>query len=442
MDVIGAWGAPPLRPKGRRFDLDPEGLIPYSPAMNHNTRKYGVGPLAVLIALSVLTFWESRGCAQQAQLQAQPREGVLVLRNGQVFRGMITQVGDRHIVALNGGQISVKSSEVEVCCASLEEAYRLRQQYSPCESALDHLQLAQWCQHQGLLEAANQELAEAKRLDPSHPMIPLLERRLKTLRDGVEPRGPIAKVPESQLPAHDLDRLVRNMPAGTMESFTQIVQPMLMNNCTTSGCHGPGASGTFSLARVSPSGSTGRRVTQRNLQTVLQWVDRDNPGASPLLAEPLRPHGTAKGPIFVDPQVAQYQQLVNWVYRVSQMSGPGQAVMQASHVERNKVAHQASPAAYTTPAAQVLSGVQTLGGEDLSTPEMPGEENLLAPTTGMEGALDVSSTQPAPSRFDRPGVKRGTLPKEFTPVDPFDPQVFNRQFFPGESGSSDSMPQQ
>lgn len=408
--------------------------------MIRNTRKYSAETLAVLAVLFLLNFWESRVCAQQSQFQTEPREGVLVLHNGQVFQGKITQAGDRHVVALGGGQISVKSSDVEVCCSSLEEAYQFRKRYSPCQCALDHIQLAQWCQRQGLLESANRELADAKRLDPLHPMIPLLERRLRTMREGVEPREPIATVALNREPVHSLDQMVRKMPAGSMESFTQIIQPMLMNHCMTSGCHGPGASETFSLTRVSPGGVTGRRITQRNLQTVLQWVDRNNPEASPLLVAPLRAHGTAKGPIFTDRQAAQYQQLYDWVYRVSQMPAPSQEVMQASHVERSKTVHRASPAMYTTPAAQVLSGAQTLGGDEPASPEIPSTvQNLQGQTAVVEPPLGVGSPQAVPAHFDRPGVKRGELPKEFTPADPFDPQIFNRQFFPGESRRANSQ---
>lgn len=407
--------------------------------MIYNARNSSIGLLAIFAVVSALTFWETTIYAQQ--LQAEPYEGVLVLRNGQVFRGQITRAGDRYVVALGTGQISVKSSEVEVCCQSLEEAYRLRKQYNPCHSAFEHLKLAQWCQQQGLLDKAAEELANAAKLDPLHPMIPLLERRLQTLREGVERREPIAQLSQGQRPDLDLDRIVRSMPAGTMESFTQTIQPMLINNCTTSGCHGPGSSSSFSLTRVSPGALAGRRATQRNLQTVLQWIDRDNPQASPLLASPLRAHGTAKGPIFTDRQAAQFEQLVNWVYRVSQVQGRETAVMQASHVENDKPTHQVSPAMLTTPAGQVLSGAKTLGDAQPQAPAVATELEPALPM-GVETPADANPSEPATSRFDRPGIKRGTLPKEFTPADPFDPEVFNRQFFPGESRPKDGEPKQ
>jgi len=445
--MLSDQDSPPLfwenQPTDRRFDLDPGEAIPYSPVMIRNTCEYSAGKLAVLAVLFVLSFWEARACDQESQIQAEPREGVLVLHNGQVFQGKITQAGDRHIVALGGGQISIKSSDVEVCCSSLEEAYQFRKRYSPCQCALDHIQLAQWCQRQGLLESASRELAEAKRLDSLHPMIPLLERRLQAMREGVEPRQPIAMTAIHREPEDELDHLVRKLPSGTMESFTQTIQPMLMNHCMTSGCHGPGASKTFSLTRVSAGGVTSRRITQRNLQTVLQWIDRNKPEASPLLAIPLRAHGNAKGPIFTDRQTAQYQQLQDWVYRVAQMPAPTQAVMQASHVEQNKTIHRATSAVYTTPAAQVLSGAQTLGGDERAFPEMSSPtENLQGQTSITAPPLDASLPQTVSSRFDRPGVKRGELPKKFTPADPFDPQIFNRQFFPGKSGATNSEPPQ
>lgn len=410
--------------------------------MNQNTHSHGLGRWAAVVAFSVVTCCAATSYAQQGTLAPEPQDGVLVHRNGEVFRGKITRAGDRHIVALGGGQIIVKSSDVEACCATLDEAYRLRKQHHPADCAQDYLEMAQWCQRQGLLDAASQELVEAKLLDPAHPMIPLLERRIQASRQGVEARGPIAKAPEGRLAFSELDRVARGMPAGTMESFTQVVQPMLVNNCTATGCHGPGASDTFSLTRVSPGGPASRRMTQRNLAAVLQRIDRNNPSASPLLATPLRPHGSAKGPIFTDRQAAQYQQLVDWVYRVSQMPDMSDSsVMQASHVEREKRPHQASQAVFTDPATQAdMAAEAPLADQLPAALPTPAKRHSKPQPKVVEGPLGVSSPELPIAPLDRPGVKRGAPPKEFVPADPFDPQIFNRQFFPGESAPATNLP--
>ena len=44
----------------------------------------------------------------------------------------------------------------------------------------------------------------------------------------------------------EIDRRVRTLPTGTIETFTRSIQPMLLNYCATAGCHG--ASGTSSYA--------------------------------------------------------------------------------------------------------------------------------------------------------------------------------------------------
>lgn len=412
--------------------------------MNEFPHSHALGRWAALVALLVVTCCVATVCAQQRPLAPEPQEGVLVHRNGEVFRGKISRVGDRYIVALGGGQIVVKASDVETCCATLEEAYRLRKQYHPADGVQDYIEMAQWCQRQGLLDAASQELVEAKLLDPTHPMIPLLERRIQTTREGMEVRAPIAQPTDGRLAFSELERVARSMPAGTMESFTQVVQPMLVNNCTAMGCHGPGATDTFSLTRVSPGGPVSRRMTQRNLLTVLQRIDRNNPMASPLLAKPLHPHGTAKGPVFNDRQAAQYAQLVDWVYRVSQMSNVNDpSVMQASHTEREKRPHQASQAVYTPPAAEDNSAAgQPLEDEAMpAAVPTPAKRRIKSQPKIVEGPLGASNAPELPTApEDRPGVKRGAPRKEFVPTDPFDPQIFNRQFFPSQSAPATSTP--
>jgi hypothetical protein len=369
--------------------------------------------------------------AQQLEPQSEPFEGVLVLRSGEILRGKITQTGDRHLVAVQGGEISVKSTEVDFCCRTIEEAYQRKKGRDPSDSVQDHLDLAQWCQRNGLASQATAELAEAKVSDPNHPMIPLLERRIKVAAQGFRSRPAAPKTTEDHVSTSELDRFIRGMPPGTVESFTQNVQPMLLNHCATAGCHGPGALNTFSLTRISSGASASRRITQRNLLAILQAINRNDPSASPLLSAPLRPHGTAKAPVFTDQQVAQYRQLADWVYRVSQMPASPSPVMQAAHQEPARAAaHVAAPAVYNAPepssndAASPMQAEMTSGG-GMPTAGMPAVDFSLDATPAALPAANPLG--------DRPGVKRGAQIPQFTPADPFDPQIFNRQFFPADA---------
>src|SRR5688572_987920 len=72
------------------------------------------------LALLALLAWP---LAAGGQTSLTPHAGLLVLRNGQVLEGEITQAGDYYIVTLGGtSEIRIKASEVEAVCGSLDEA--------------------------------------------------------------------------------------------------------------------------------------------------------------------------------------------------------------------------------------------------------------------------------------------------------------------------------
>ena len=151
-------------------------------------------------------------------------------------------------------------------------------------------------------------------------MIAPLQRRLTMAME--KPAEPTPRrIADTQGPsADDLDRMTRGMPSGTVETFAQFIQPISMNHCAS--CHGSSSDAKLPLIRVYAGQPTIRRTTQRNLHAALQWVDRENPGASRLLTAASGPHGTAKAPVFTDREVVQYRRLVDWVYHVAQCPSP------------------------------------------------------------------------------------------------------------------------
>ncbi|HYW79346.1 MAG TPA: hypothetical protein VE890_07190 [Thermoguttaceae bacterium] len=327
---------------------------------------------------------------QPAMLQPAAQPGVLLLRNGQVISGRIARAGDVYCVALPYGEIRVKAITVELCCRDLEDGYWQKRARLRAGNVDDHLGLAQWCLRQGLLGHAGQELATVMAIDPTHPSLRLLERRLDSANSLSQPT-PITKhtAEESPDPApslDELDRMVRAMPTGTVETFKQTIQPLLLNNCTSIGCHGPTSTTPLRLMRSSISAAPSRRLTQRNLHATLQWIDPEHPMASRLLTTPIAPHGTAKTAIFVDRQSVQYEGLVEWVRQVASGRQPAEdtAVVSAGH---------------TAP---------------------PGDES----------GSEVVFYQDDPANLPKPSIQRGAPMPGYVPVDPFDAEVFNRRFFP------------
>ena len=240
-----------------------------------------------------------------------------MLRNGEVLHGQITRDDAYYRIVLSDGELRVKISDAELICHDLDEAYRYKRNRLALGRADDHLDLADWCLRQGLPGYAAREISAALVLDAHNPRTDFLDRRLHEMLE-MPPPGRVKKTAEiPHVTNEDLDRLVRGMPPGTVEAFTSTIQPLLMNSCATSGCHGPGSKSRYIILRI-PSDRTGtRRLTQRNLQSTIQMLDYQNSQQSRLLIAASRPHGTASSAIF-DPQTVKFRQLYNWIAAVTQ----------------------------------------------------------------------------------------------------------------------------
>ena len=192
--------------------------------------------------------------------------------------------------------------------------------------------------------------------------------------------------------------MVRSLPHGVVETFTQSVQPVLMNHCATGGCHGPQSETGLRLFRVPTGKQASRRITQRNLYSVLPYVDRDNPVGSRLLTVPNGPHGTAKQAIFTEHQAGQYKRMIDWAGQFAQQSTPDSPPTLAP-------ATPFEPAGPTPP--QVLSqearkAQAVVGGREESI-----RRGAAHKPTKPAATADASSDQSP---------------------DPFDPEVFNRRY--------------
>jgi hypothetical protein len=343
--------------------------------------------------------------AEQLPRPASPDQQILVLRNGQTIEGRITQTEGVYVVDLDDGRIRVKAADVDLVCSSLEEGYRRKRAAIQVGNIHDHLELAQWSLRRGLLGPAAAELADAKTADPKNRMIGVLESRLKM---ALEPPSPSTSGKSTPGPSNDeLDRMIRSLPHGTVESFAQSIQPVLMNHCAAGGCHGPQAQSGLRLFRVPMGKSASRRITQRNLYSVLSFVNRENPLNSRLLTVPSVPHGTSKLAIFNEYQAGQYKRLVDWTNQLAQQP----------MLETPATLGAAAPAA-------------TMDAVPLSPPPRVLSQEARRAHPLAAGPRQTTDRGAAPSST-KPGAE--ATPASFNqPVDPLDPEAFNRRYAPAK----------
>ncbi|MCE9547928.1 MAG: hypothetical protein K8T25_20850 [Planctomycetia bacterium] len=344
---------------------------------------------------------------------AAAEERFLFLTNGQVMRGRIALDGDRYVVTSERAEIRIAARDVEYVCRTINEGYLLKRAGVNQTNARDHLRLAQWCLTQGLLDEADEERRRAAEIEPGHPRLTLLERQLKLAREPVAPQPAPPKLAQPQREPK-LDAAIRGLPGPAVEAFSQTVQPLLLNNCATAGCHGPATKSEFQLVRLARGQTPIRRVTQRNLAAVLTYLDMEEPDQSRILTAARQAHGGASAATFPRSDQAAYRRLAQWV---RQVSAP---------------APNAPPETVNAPTTTLSQSISPSG----STTAAPAAANPIAasPSPASKALRNLpnrpASHQPVSHQIeDKPRNSRLIVDEgSATARDPFDPELFNRRY--------------
>ena len=400
--------------------------------------------------------------------------GVLLLRNGNLFRGRISHFGDRYGVLLAAHtEVRFAAADVAFHGATLDDAYRFKRSQLPPGSVNARLDLAEWCLRYGLLRQAAEETTVALRLEPSHPRIPGLEKRIEaSIRrpalsetgraaapraeesastvsssrgtpapagvDSAAPRGRSADTPAT---LEQLEEISRELPAGTLERFTASIQPMLVNRCGANQCHGSAEDTGFRLVRLSLGASATRRYTLRNLHATLRHIDRSAPEESRLFTKATRPHGGAANAPLPTHDPAQAEQLRTWVQLAAQTrTAPSPARIAAG----DSRPLQSMPA--RSPGTALGMASKPISPEDQAGPDLASGEETGSPPPGTAAASDKvgarDNASPTGHPF-RPGNEPADGTRDGTPDeqregaagqppaparDPFDPEIFNRRY--------------
>jgi len=385
------------------------------------------GKISLLLGIFLVVASAADGAEPSVPPSADD-SGILLLRNGQVIQGHILRDGDDYTITSPGQELHIRPADVEFVCHDLREGYRQKKAGIQPNNIEQHVQLCLWCERQGLLDCAGDELKAAEALDREHPMISVLKRRLKVeMQKKAEPRRP----PQNTTPPpsdEQLDRMTRGMPLGTVESFVQVVQPILLNHC-------PGAIGyalpgqkRLQLMRPTQGESPSRRVTQRNLYAVLECIDWENPGESPLLKASSGSGGAGAVGSFPGKHSAQYQKLVQWVYQVAQKPIPIEETA-ANDVEGLSFAELAggSPTAGSAGIGRSTARIPNIPSakrDDGKAAKGPDSEK-----SGESGS-PIKPVGPRPPRSSvgdlKAAAEKATV-RALDSIDPYDPAAFNNQ---------------
>ena len=330
-----------------------------------------------------------------AQTSLHPERGLLLLRNGQVLAGDVTRAGDYYVVTQGPGvELRLAARDVEAFCASLDEAYEFKERRLAAGELKPHLDLAEWCLRHNLHARCADQLVAAMRITPADPRLASLENRLKLAAESQESTAEPEAAGSSALSADELEQKLQSLPKASVEKFSSIVQPILLNRCGANQCHGPNSKSEFSLLKPPAGQVASRRFTQRNLYAALRYVNSSQPEESPLITLPQRRHGAALTPVFDKHTQNQLAELIAWSRMTTGVAAP---TVLKTIAAPTAILSQPAATPQITPAGT--------------------EPTAEQPTKVMRPRLDEADDAASVSTKER-----------FIPRDAYDPEIFNRRF--------------
>jgi chromatin segregation and condensation protein Rec8/ScpA/Scc1 (kleisin family) len=358
----------------------------------------------ILPLVLVWLCWTAVRATAQMPPASSPLPQYVLLRNGQLLRGNVTQSGDRIDVAFAGGEARLRAEQVELVAESESVILQARRARINLQRADARAELARWCLRQELWESAASELSELRRLAPNDPQWELLSRDLAQAQARQAATSTSAQVATASrvLPSSEqVSRVLRQVPQQQMVDYAEEVQPVLLKGCATAACHGSASSTALRFMPLSGGRDREKRIGQRNLFSVLSQVDRASPDNSPLLRAMQEPHPAGEK---VSIDAADYELVAKWVH---DLSGP-QVASRPATLDRRR--------AHLMQRFEQAPAETPLGRQPARTTPTP--------------RARVGAGQPA-LQNELPEPPESPLPdSETEAVDPFDPSAFNRQFFP------------
>jgi len=339
-----------------------------------------------------------------------PFDGVLLLKNGNTLSGRITQEGEVFTLAMGQkSTIRMPADRVEFACRSMEQAYLKYRALVGTTTVRHHVELANWCLDQQLSSYGNFHLEMAVQSDPNSVVVTQLVRRYEahrkknanSVRKASYEMPVVPPQPEPSIPqAVDL---ASQLPNSLIYHFTRRVQPLLLNNCALSNCHSEVSSNSFRLVKFDSVRSIPRRMTLKNMNASLEFVNFQQLANSELVLKASTEHGGVHGHRSKLPP-EQVAAIYAWV------RGCG------SSMPRGLVPSTVVPATFNKPLeTQPTSGSKSPKFQSV----FPGNANM-----GLPGA-------PRPFR----SVPSRPVAKQPTKNDPFDPEVFNDRYHPDREQS-------
>jgi hypothetical protein len=414
-------------------------------------------PIRVMIALTVASsfVWvtmrdrsladEPRDSSAPSAVTSAPPERYLLLTNGQVIKGVISERETDYQVGQRIGAMSFSKRRVEGAFDSIADAYQYRVNQLPERDTEERMKLALWCLNLKLTAQAKEQLTKVIELNPQHTdakrklfsMQQAAEVASQRLRDPAVQQA-AAETPHETRPGALDSAVIQNAQRGLGVSglpvifdlpaplavrraneYFRLVHPLLQAYCAR--CHDGNYDGQFQLIQMSRA-DRNPDALRANLDATLRLIDAESPAKSELLSSTLRAHGPGPRPrpIFTGSNDKSYQAIAAWVQSLRSIKNgaePARADL-ARGANDNPEPFATNRGAITNDSRQPAIVDPTAG----ITQPLPGNQptsNVIPPPLRYSGNVDLSnrnnnSSDPRELEFPLPPVIGGF--KALTPA--------------------------
>jgi len=283
-----------------------------------------------------------RADASGSSAESPSAERFLLLSNGQIVQGVISDDKVQYKVVQRVGVMKFPKKRVEGVFASVREIYRYKLVQLPERDSDERMKLAHWCLNHQMIPEAKEQLTQVVALNPNN-------QQAQSMLVSIDQAATIAEMRrrDPEVRQTRAERLVDERPAaleptviGRAQSalrisgspvifdlpkplaitrfteFAKYVHPLLQAYCAK--CHNESHDGAFQLVQCKTRADQTPDALRANLDATLRLVDPENLSRSDLLSSTLRPHGRGPNqrPIFPGSNDRAYQVLESWVSRL------------------------------------------------------------------------------------------------------------------------------
>jgi hypothetical protein len=408
-------------------------------------------------------------------------DGYVLLQHGSVLHGFVKPQADKITIVLEKGkEVTLANKQVLTIGKTMESLYEYQIRGIRKWGTGEHWHLAQWCIQNGLMDQAIEHYSELEKVASDNPRFKQLDLQLKQALLGDEKvRQAMAEqgisVPDSEAgstnqkdtnPLHEpkrwtsgrrtettmasevtpataqrpLGEAQRILPSYIRRSFQTEIQPVVVSRCGQSGCHGMLAKNDFQVFQ--PVGDQAATITERNLESILGYVDTESSLQSTLINYATRPHGSQRNPS-INPNRDEDRVLLDKMLRwLKTLDDPANDRIGGSHVisaaandPQANLASNVAPAIALVPKSAIQRSQQQRrnGGMERIIGDSVAEDRSAklskpaksAPPPVVLNAAELQELESAISKLEK--MELGSKAQR----DPLDPNEFNTKYSTG-----------